>query len=66
MGSGEESFRVFRVDWRSGKRELFREFGPFDATGIATSSVLVTPDGKAWVFSRIRRLSELYLVEGLK
>lgn len=30
------------------------------------SFVLVTPDGKAWVYSFYRQLSELYLVEGLK
>jgi len=66
QGPEEDPAPVFRVNWTSGKRELFREFRPADPTGIAASIVLVTPDGKAWVYSYLRRLSELYLVEGLK
>jgi Tol biopolymer transport system component len=66
MGPGEESPQVFRVNWTSGKRELYREFRPSDATGIGMSWVLVTPDGKGWVYSYFRRLSELYVVDGLK
>jgi len=62
---GEDLFQVYRLSLASGKRELFREFRA-DPTGIAGSTVLVTPDGKAWVYSNLRRLSELYLVEGLK
>ncbi len=66
MGPGEESPQVFRVNWSSGQRELYREFRPADPAGIVASWVLVTPDGKGWVYSYYRRLSELYLVEGLK
>ncbi len=66
MGPGEEAPQVFRVNWSSGRRELYREFRQADPTGIVASWVLVTPDGKGWVYSAVRRLSELYLVEGIK
>ena len=34
--------------------------------GIWMSVVFVTPDGKAWVYTCLRNLSELYLVDGLQ
>jgi hypothetical protein len=40
---------------------------PADAAGIDTiSGVMMTPDGKAYVYSYVRTLCDLYLVEGLK
>ena len=66
QGPEENPAPVFRVNWTTGKREPFREFRPSDPTGIAASIVLVTPDAKTWVYSYLRRLSELYLVEGLR
>jgi Tol biopolymer transport system component len=62
----ENPARVYRVDWTSGKRDLFHEFWPSDPAGIVASGVLVTPDGKGRVYSAMRVLSELYLVEGLR
>jgi hypothetical protein len=65
QGPEENPAPVFRVNWTTGKRELFREFRPSDLAGISASIVLITPDAKAWIYSYRRRLSELYLVEGL-
>jgi eukaryotic-like serine/threonine-protein kinase len=62
----EKAPQVFRLDWRTGKKEFVREIKQPDTTGIAVSNILLTPDGKGWVYSCMRRLSELYLVEGLK
>jgi Tol biopolymer transport system component len=64
--ANENPASVFRVNWSTGKRELYREFRPDDMAGMTGSIVLVSPDGKAWVYSYIRRLSQLYLVEGLR
>jgi len=64
--AGENPASVFRLNWTSGKRELYREFRPTDMAGMTASIVLVTPDGKACVYSYLRRLSQLYLVEGLR
>jgi predicted Ser/Thr protein kinase len=66
QGAEEDPAPVFRVNWTTGKRELFREFRPSDLAGITVSIVLVTPDGRAWVYSYLTRLSELYLVDWLK
>jgi len=66
QGPSEVSPSISLLDWKTGKRTPFRTLGPFDPNGIAMSFVLVTPNGKAWAFSQYRRLSEVYLVEGLK
>jgi hypothetical protein len=66
QGPEEDPARVFRLNWTSGKRELFREFRPRDSTQLAASIVLVSPDGKAWVYSNVRRLGDLYVAEGLR
>jgi hypothetical protein len=63
---GDDPARTYRLNWTSGKKEFFRDFRPSDLTGIAMSWVLVTPDEKTCVYSYIRRLSELYLVEGMR
>ena len=66
QGPEEDPARVFRLNWTSGKRELFHEFRPRDSTQLAASIVLVSPDGKAWVYCNVRCLGDLYLAEGLK
>jgi Tol biopolymer transport system component len=62
----EKAPQVFRLDWRTGKKEFVREIKQPDTTGIAVSNILLTPDGRGWVYSCLRRLSEIYLVEGLQ
>src|SRR5450830_684626 len=65
-GSGSR-MRVSRVDPATGRREAWKEIGPSDATGVWPPDTLyVTPDGSAYLYSFARRLSDLYLVEGLK
>ena len=40
---------------------------PGDSAGVTTiGSTRITPDGKAYVFSYLRSLADLYVVEGLK
>jgi len=59
--------RVFRLDPVTGRREFWKELGPADATGVwPPDSQYVTPDGSAYIYSFARRLSDLYVVEGLK
>jgi hypothetical protein len=66
QGPEEDPARVFRLNWTTGKRELLQEFRPRDSTQLAASIVLVSLDGKAWVYSNVRRLGDLYVAEGLK
>ncbi|MFI5166473.1 MAG: protein kinase [Thermoanaerobaculales bacterium] len=59
--------RLFRVDPATGRRQFWKEIGPADATGAwPIDGVCVTPDGSAYVYNFARRLSDLYLIEGLK
>jgi hypothetical protein len=58
---------VSRLDIATGNRELWKELLPADASGVTeVTSPLPTPDGKYYVYTYIRRLSDLYVAEGLK
>jgi eukaryotic-like serine/threonine-protein kinase len=58
---------ITRLDPASGKREPVLTFTPPDPSGhVQTRSVAMTPDAKVFAFTYDRRLSELYVVEGLK
>jgi dipeptidyl aminopeptidase/acylaminoacyl peptidase len=60
-------FDVSRVDLASGRRELFKKLGPADPAGVSPLSLTVfTPDGKCYAYGYVRRLSELYTVDGLR
>ena len=57
--------RVFRFDVETGRRELWKELMPSDPAGIEEpqgATVQITPDG-IYVFSVLRILSELYVVD---
>ena len=59
--------RVYRFDPATGRKELLKEVLPVDPAGIFwPNSIFMTPDGKGYVYSVRRVLSDLYLVEGLK
>ncbi len=64
---GEYPARVFRLDAATGKREFWKELTPPDPAGINTiSPPRITPDGRAYVYSYNRILSDLFLAEGVK
>ncbi len=59
--------RVYRVDRRTGRRELWKEIMPSDPAGVpGITSLSITPDGRSYAYSYLQRLSELHVVEGLK
>ena len=59
--------KVYQVDMTSGDRKLWKELTPPDPAGVLTMGpMLMTPDGKSYVYSYRRTLDELVLVEGLK
>jgi eukaryotic-like serine/threonine-protein kinase len=63
----QEPVRVYRLNVVSGERQFFKEFHPTDITGLCNMShILFSADGRAYVYSYIRMLSELYVVKGLK
>lgn len=58
---------VDRLDLGSGRRTRVLTVAPPDPVGIQGMPILlVTPDASAYAYNLTRRLSELYLVEGLK
>jgi len=63
----EAPVRVYRYDVATGQKQHWKELMPADAAGVAeVVRVFPTPEGKAYAYSYIRVLSDLYLVEGLK
>jgi hypothetical protein len=58
--------KIYRLNIDTGKRELSRELNPSDMTGICElSKIIVSADGRAYVYGFTRLLSDLYLVKGL-
>jgi len=58
--------RVYLLDVVTGRRKLWKEIVPADSFGAhRLVRVLPTPDGRAYVYSYRRTLSDLYLVEGV-
>ena len=65
--TGDIPAKVYKVELGTGKKAVFRELAPLDPTGISTiAPVLMTPDGKSYVYGFHRTVGDLYLVEGLK
>jgi eukaryotic-like serine/threonine-protein kinase len=59
--------RIFRVNLKTGQRELWKEIWPAYNAGIhGLSPFLMTSDLQSIVYSYRRVLSDLYLVEGLR
>jgi serine/threonine protein kinase len=64
---GELPIRVARLDVATGSRTPCLEITPSDAAGIlGAPRVFLTPDGKSYVYTLVRHLSDLYLVDGLR
>jgi len=63
----QTSARVYRLNILTGERQLFRQITPPDLTGLCDISHLhFSADGRAYVYSHTRVLSELYIANGLK
>jgi hypothetical protein len=63
---GEVPAKVYRLDLTNGHKTLWKQLVPGDSAGVATlGPILVTPDGKTYVYGFHRTLADLYLVEGL-
>jgi serine/threonine protein kinase len=61
------SLEIFRVDLANNHRELFKKIEPSDLVGLYLfPTVTFSRDGKAFAYSYIRTLSELYTVDGLR
>jgi eukaryotic-like serine/threonine-protein kinase len=55
-----------RLDLASGKRQLWKIIKPTDITGAEDPYIGLTPRGDVYVYSLLRVLSDLYVVEDLR
>jgi serine/threonine protein kinase len=66
-GWSQLPLRVFRVDVETGARTLWKELAPAERAGVSyVRDYVLTSDGSAYVYKYRRRLSDLFLVEGLR
>ncbi len=64
---GEFPAQVYVLDVENNQKKLVKQLMPRDPAGVnIVFPILVTPDGKSYVYGYRRILSDLYLVEGLK
>ena len=65
--TGEVPAKVYQLELATGKKTVWKQIVPVDATGVSTiGPIHMTPDGKTYVYGFHRTLADLYLVEGLK
>ena len=58
---------IHRLELATGTRELWRDIAPADAVGLlGIPRVFLSADGQSYVYTFVRLLDELYLVDGLK
>ena len=59
---------VFRVELATGARVLWKTLSPSDPVGVEEirGAVAITPDAQAYCYSYMRRLGDLFVVDGLK
>ena len=60
------TIKVLRRDIATGRRELWRTIRPADPTGVFGLQIVLGPYARAYVYNYGRRLSALYLIEGLR
>jgi Tol biopolymer transport system component/predicted Ser/Thr protein kinase len=64
---GDLLAKVMRLNVKTGRRELWKQLSPVDPAGVsAVDPILLSADGRAYIYSYRRLLTELYVVEGLK
>jgi len=65
--TGEVPAKIYQLELATGKKTVWKQIVPTDPTGLSTiGPILITPDGKTYVYGFHRTLADLYLVEGLK
>jgi hypothetical protein len=64
---GEFPAKVYMLDVENNQKKLVKQLMPRDLAGVnIIFPILVSADGKSYVYGYRRILSDLYLVEGLK
>ena len=64
---GEIPTKVYRMDLATGHKQFWKQLLPPDVSGLTDIfGILITPDGRSYVYEYGRTLSDLYLVKDLK
>jgi hypothetical protein len=64
---GDAPGKTQKLDLATGRAEAWKDLGPEDPAGLSRiSPVRVEADGRAWAYTHIRVLSNLYVVEGMR
>ena len=69
IGMDNSTVEFFRLNLATGRRERWKKMelaDPVGMIGIQPAAVRITPDGRSYVYSYWRTLTELYLVDHLK
>jgi dipeptidyl aminopeptidase/acylaminoacyl peptidase len=64
---GEIPAKVYRMDLATGRKQFWKQLLPPDLSGVTEiTQILITPDGRSYVYEYARTLSDLYLVKDVK
>jgi len=64
LDNDNASGKIYRMDLATGRRELWKALNPADPAGIREfKTVLLTPDGKYYVYGLTRSITSLYLTQ---
>ena len=68
VGERSPAVDVFRVELTTGGRVLWKTLTPSDPVGVEDmrETVVITPDAQSYCYSYMRRLGDLFVVDGLK
>jgi hypothetical protein len=68
LDQSESGNRVVRLDVANGRKTRWLDLAPPDAAGFwgSTSFVDIAPDGRSYVYSYWRIVSDLFVVDGLR
>jgi hypothetical protein len=67
-GTRAPAVDIFRVELTPGARVLWKTLTPSDPVGVAEMrrAIAITPDAQSYCYSYMRRLGDLFVVDGLK
>jgi hypothetical protein len=66
VGKAGIPIEIEKLDLTDGRRIPWRTVAPSDAAGLRIVAPTITPDGKHWVLSTSKLLTDLYVVGGLR
>jgi hypothetical protein len=65
--SEQPPVKIYRLNIVTGQRQLFKELNPMDMTGLCgLGHIILSEDGRSYIYGYTRLLSDLYMVKGLK